>query len=335
MTNERARKQQIRDRMQITGEPYSVAARELSTPLTPTQAFFKGYGVKPMNPHSLFKSWMVPVFTLVTYKWEGDTGLLEELGSLYRQLDDSGHYFCHHHVVVKSISNSFKSLTIMMDNKSIPTAWENFAGKRYFTQASKKPMEDAYKAGTLTAAVLLSSVSELMQKTAETAKNSFSASYDGLEMMNVYWDVVQQGVRTSTVWNLVQVLKNMPSLDEVNTFDIKYSRYFAVPPVPREDLGVGDKVKFSDSNRVWVVKGVSENFVVLLNSSDQYTIIDWNRSFRGAHNSYGYPVTTDEKIQETLEALELKVNPDRNPGVFSELELGRNQVPLRIKEIRR
>lgn len=335
MTNERARKQQIRDRMQITGEPYSVAARELSTPLTPVQAFFKGYGTKPVNPHTVFKSWVVPVFELVTYRWETDTNLLEELGSLYRQLDDSGHYFCHHHVIVNSIITSFGSLTIMMDNNRIPEAWENFPDKRYLSRDAVKRMNDAYETGNLTAAVLLPLVSELLQRTAETSKNTFRISYDGLEMMKVYWDVIQQGARTATVWNLIQTLKNMPSLEEVNTPDIQYSRYFAVPPVPKEDLQVGNKVKFTDSHRVWVVKGVSENFVVLLNSSDQYTIIDWKRSFRGAHNSYGHSVDTDENIQKVLSALELKVNPALNPGVFSDLELGRNQVPLRIKEIRR
>lgn len=334
MTNERARKQQIRDRMQITGEPYSVAARELSTPLTPVQAFFKGYGVTPGNPRIIFKTWVVPVFELVTYKWDADTKLLEELGSLYRKLDDSGHYFCHHHVVAKSIMNSFKTLTVMLDNKAIPEAWENFSDKRYLPITASNTMEEAYNAGTLTAGILLPTLYKLLQETVDTAKDSFNTHYYGLDMMKVYWSVVQQGARTATVWNLVQTLKDMPSLEEVNTPDIRYSRYFEVPPVAKEELTVGDKVKFVDSRRVWTVKGVSENFAVLVNSSYEYTIIDWRRSFRGAHNSYGYPVITDEDIQKILEALELKLNSTLQPGSFSSLELGRNQVPLRIKEIR-
>jgi len=318
MTNDRSRKKEIRERMAQTGEAYSVAARHIDTAVifnAPADAFNAGYyrDKKPSPAPLQLKDWTLPYYELVTSGWEGDTELLHEMGETYRELDEKGNYFCFNHYLVKFIRNWFLSQTFM---STAPKFLER--------------LEDVNKS---------------IDWDLVHAKEMNLSTHHGIKKIEeVLWPELRQGERAVFVRRLIECIRNLPSVEEANTIDIIYNQYIAKPPVKRQNISVGDKVKFSDDRLYWDARAVTENFVILTRkaafskkgSGDiVYTIIDWAHGARGAHNSYGYGTTTDEDIQALSEALEASLSTPLNRSIlpYGEIHLGRNQVALHIQSI--
>lgn len=88
----------------------------------------------------------------------------------------------------------------------------------------------------------------------------------------------------------------------------------ATEPVEPIALVVGQRVRFErESRRPYVVRAVSEHFVVCTRQADFkpkgelfYTVIDWRNGCRGPVGIVGggWDVTTDDKCSELCEELE-------------------------------
>lgn len=114
-------------------------------------------------------------------------------------------------------------------------------------------------------------------------------------------------------------------------------------------LKAGDKVRFAGNKNRWEVRDVStthrevtHNFVILTRprpftkKEDNklfYTIIDWEQSIRGAHNSWGYGATSQEDIEEMMEAL-IKGYELKSGEHVDTIEVShRNRVDLEIDDM--
>lgn len=101
--------------------------------------------------------------------------------------------------------------------------------------------------------------------------------------------------------------------------------HYTAQPVEPLALAVGDKVKFEEDRKWWLVKAVSENFVALTrpvefkpHDSDEvyYTVIDWRNGVRGPCNligqGYGDGTYSEEECAEMLTEFEYdyKQDPD-------------------------
>lgn len=331
MTNDRTRKNEIRERMALTGEPYSVAARNLNLPPSLKQIFLQGYG----NPQAEMKSWMVPFqYALIEKAPYNDYEAIKNLGKAFRKLDDEGNYFCNFHYILKTLRDFCFGLTLMprKTNEEISEKWEQFSrNNKYSTVASIYPeLQEASDKRELDTWKLVEILHATFTEDVSHSKDTQAYSYNSILLLPFFFSIVQEQVNAAMIWKLTETLNNMPPLEEVNTDDIRYNQWHRVPPVPRVVMKKGDVVRFRDNRRVWTVAGASANFAVLLNSSEDYTVIDWNQNIRGTVNSWGYSADTEQNIVKMLEALEVghEAGPLK-PG----LRLGRNQVALRIKSV--
>ena len=350
MTNDRTRKLKIRDRMATTGEVFSVAAKNIDAePASHKpgwQAFLEGFGntnpTKVWRPEGL-NYWTQPVYSLVTSAWEGDTTSLHALGAAYKALEMKGHYFCFHHYTVEYIQSWFsqKQISPSMDQlrntfNQMHDTFQYLEDHRWFDSAlaDEATVEAAQKLVQFTEKDIITRINESLQQDVRTAKNTNFYTTDGIIMMSLLWSVLSQDERIVFVDGLTKLLKNLPSVEEANTDDIIYSRYYVQPPIARPELAVGDEVKFKKDGQKWTVRGSSENYTVLTRvpkskttlGQDQYTIVDWSVSNRGAHSSYGHAVKSDADVQTILEVLEDSTN---------DIELSRNQVPCRIELVKK
>ncbi|MET4614142.1 hypothetical protein ABIC28_005155 [Rhodococcus sp. PvR044] len=89
--------------------------------------------------------------------------------------------------------------------------------------------------------------------------------------------------------------------------------YYTPEPVTPTPLSSGDRIKFSDDRRVFLVRAVSPNFAVCTRQADfrprghlAYTVVDWRNGVRGPVNvlGQGWDVTTDEQCEELCALLE-------------------------------
>lgn len=70
--------------------------------------------------------------------------------------------------------------------------------------------------------------------------------------------------------------------------------YYSPKPVTPVPLSSGDRVKFNDDRRAFVVRATSPNFVVCTRQADfrpkgelAYTVVDWRNGVRGPVNVIG------------------------------------------------
>lgn len=338
MTNERSRKQDIRARMALTGEPYSVAARHLDTVTrqTPRQAFLDGYGTlgqydeEPWMYQVANKSWVSAVYALITSSDDvndATLALLREVGNEYKKLADQGNYFCYHHYVAEFIADWGTTNTVSFNKHDLAAELERLDEKFLWTVKSAAPYKEKLRTERAAPIEFVNHIREQLRKDAASAKNAQSFSLDGILLSSWMWALSSLAEKNMFLQMLLGCLRSLPSLEEANSDDIVYSRYNTPPATPRIDLEVGDKLKFKQDGQPWVVGGTSEHFTVFTriatNKRDagqsQYTIIDWRKGMRGAHNSYGHAVITTGDIAVVLEDLE-----------SGRIELGRNQIPTKI-----
>jgi len=338
MTNERSRKQDIRARMALTGEPYSVAARHLDTSVMrkPWQAFLAGYGTldqydeEPWMHQAFQKPWVAAVYALVTSSDDVDDrtlALLHEVGAEYRKLADQGNYFCYHHYIAEFIAEWGTTNTISFDKHDLAAELERLDKKFLWTVKSAAPYKEKLRTERAAPIEFVNHIREQLRKDAASAKNAQSFSVDGILLSSWMWVLSSLPEKNMFLQMLLGRLRSLPSVDEANSDDIIYTRYNNPPATPRIELEVGDKLKFKRDGQPWIVGGVSEHFTILTriatNKRDagqkQYVIIDWRRGMRGAHDSYGHAVITPEDIALVLQDLESE-----------KIELGRNQIPTKI-----
>jgi hypothetical protein len=338
MTNERSRKQDIRARMALTGEPYSVAARYLDIPITQTsrQAFLEGYGTlghydeEPWIYQVANKSWVSAVYALITSSNDvNDTTLtlLREVGAEYKKLADQGNYFCYHHYIAEFIVEWGTTNTVPFDKHDLAAELERLDEKFLWTVKSAAPYKEKLKTERAAPIEFVNHIREQLRKDAASAKNAQSFSLDGILLSSWMWVLSSIPEKNMFLQMLLGRLRSLPSLEEANSEDIIYTRYNTPPATSHIELQVGDKLKFKKDGQPWVVGGASKHFTVLTRiatnkrdaGQNQYTVIDWRRGMRGAHNSYGHAVITPEDIAIVLEDLE-----------SGRIELGRNQIPTKI-----
>jgi hypothetical protein len=338
MTNERSRKQDIRARMALTGEPYSVATRYLDIPITQTsrQVFLEGYGTlgqydeEPWIYQVANKSWVSAVYALITSSDDvNDTTLtlLREVGAEYKKLADQGNYFCYHHYIAEFIAEWGTTNTIPFDKHDLAAELERLDEKFLWTVKSAAPYKEKLKTERAAPIEFVNHIREQLRKDAASAKNAQSFSLDGILLSSWMWALSSTPEKNMFLQMLLGRLRSLPSLEEANSEDIIYTRYNTPPATSHIELQVGDKLKFKKDGQPWIVGGASEHFTVLTRTATnkhdagqkQYTIIDWRRGMRGTHNSYGHAVITTDDIAVVLEDLE-----------SGRIELGRNQIPTKI-----
>ena len=349
MTNNRARKRDIRERMASTGEVFSVAAHHvdgirLAPPLSAWQAFYQGYNQElyteepPKN--IVLNYWDAAVYTVVTTDWDGDFSPLQDLGSAYRELEEThGNYFCYHHYIAEFFQERFRD-TIELSPGALKESYLRNRGLFYYSKSVRDSFDKVFETSENVNYEALSLVSTLLEEDVRTAKDTNSWTSDGMLAFVILWGTFSSYAKTNFVTQLAHTIRNLPSLEEANTKEILYNRYYKQPPVPRVDIHVGDTVKFVGDSLKWETRKVTDNFVILTTilpkprknaGQSVYTIIDWKNSMRGAHNSWGHGTETEEAIDKLAEALELHVSAEneKRDGV----ELGRNQVSLRIQKV--
>jgi hypothetical protein len=353
MTNERSRKQDIRARMALTGEPYSVAARNIEQKAwseflayavsrikrlsiqQSSHAFLEGAGVNyfPTAPwmHQAFqKPWVSAVYALITSSDDVNDqtlALLHEVGAEYKKLIEQGNYFCYHHYIAEFIADWGTTNTVPFDKHDLAAELERLDKKFLWTVKSAAPYKEKLRTERAAPIEFVNHIREQLRKDAASAKNAQSFSLDGILLSSWMWVLSSLPEKNMFLQMLLGRLRSLPPIKEANSDDIVYSRYNTPPATPHIELQVGDKLKFKRDGQSWIVGGASEHFTVLTRTAtnkrdagqNQYTIIDWRRGMRGAHNSYGHAVTTLEDITVVLEDLE-----------SGRIELGRNQIPTKI-----
>jgi hypothetical protein len=89
--------------------------------------------------------------------------------------------------------------------------------------------------------------------------------------------------------------------------------YYSPKPVTPIPLSSGDRIKFKDDRRAFVVRATSPNFAVCTRQADfrpkgelAYTVVDWRNGVRGPVNviGQGWDVTTDEQCDELCALLD-------------------------------
>jgi hypothetical protein len=97
----------------------------------------------------------------------------------------------------------------------------------------------------------------------------------------------------------------------------------------KETLSCGDRVKFAEEVKPYMVQAANEAFAVLtkpfnLKKTVLYTVIDWKRGVRGTENLvFGMGAETREQCEEMLERL-----------TQGETEVSyRNYIPIRIERV--
>lgn len=354
MTNNRSRKRDIRERMAATGEVFSVAARRIdNAQLSPTmplpwQAFYQGLGRAPYDEEPMknfdLSYWVAAVYTIVTADWEGDTEPLRALGAAYKNLEDTqGNYFCYHHYTAEFFRYRFQTNAMEIGPGALKASYVRNRELFLYNHSVLSWFDDIFKDTDQANYEVISHISSLLDEDVRTAKDTNAWTSDGMLAFVVVWGAFDQYARTAWVEMLTRMISQLPPIEEANTDDILYNRYYKQPPVPRVDIQVGDKVKFKGDGLLWNARNVSENFIVLTTTIPEnrkragenvYTIIDWTNSMRGAHNSFGHSTETDESIQKLIDDLELGLHPVQgtHPN-FSETQLGRNSIPLRIQKV--
>jgi hypothetical protein len=352
MTNERSRKQDIRARMALTGEPYSVAARNIEQTAWPEflafaisrlddlriqkpwQAFLAGaeldFFQEPWMYQAFQKPWVSAVYALVTSSDdvnEQTLALLHEVGAEYKKLINQGNYFCYNHYIVEFVADWGTTNTVPFDRHDLAAELERLDKKFLWTVKSAAPYKEKLKTERVAPIEFVNHIREQLRKDAASAKNAQSFSVDGILLSSWMWVLSSVSEKNMFLQMLLGRLRSLPPVEKANSDDIVYTRYNTPPATPYIKLEVGDKLKFKKDGQPWIVGGASEHFTVLTRittnkrdaGQNQYTIIDWHRGMRGAHNSYGHAVITFEDIAVVLEDLE-----------SGRIELGRNQIPTKI-----
>ncbi|MEB5475520.1 hypothetical protein [Acinetobacter pollinis] len=96
----------------------------------------------------------------------------------------------------------------------------------------------------------------------------------------------------------------------------------------KNNLKVGNKVKFPEFNYFWKVRAIDDRYAICT-AYGCYTILDFKNSIRGSGTSWGLSHKTDEQIAESMLAL----NNQHPDGVSQEVS-ARNCVPLVVTEIK-
>jgi hypothetical protein len=358
MTNDRLRKQAVRERMATTGERFSVAARHLNDTDQPVRdgwgAFADGFGITLDPKYSnqdYLPYWSRTLMRLVVADWAGDIEPLTKLGAAYKQLDDKGHYFCYNHYFTEFMLSWFTSADITLDRETLLRRYhdEKIVDRFYpgygLSQSLRKTFgETPEQASEHLLDYTMRTIQHYLETDNEGAKNSDSSRSDGVSVLSLVWFDLSEEQKHGFVSQLTEMIVNLPSLEEANTDDILYNRYHAQPPAERVPMNVGDTVKFVGDGIVYTVRKETDHFTILTGvipegrkdaGRGMYTIIDWDHNMRGAHNSWGHSTHTMEGIEELAEALEKTVTLNNdNPQVHhSGVELGRNQTQLRIRKV--
>lgn len=159
-------------------------------------------------------------------------------------------------------------------------------------------------------------------------KDETNFDINAIPSLTSAWRLMKQEDRNDFVDALTRYIPTIPDLYDIDDSDFIYNQYSHRRPVKAVTMHVGDKVKVKGIGKMLDVRAVSDNFVVLTHVSNtdenRYSIIDWTQGVIGTHNSYGYPVITDEDCANVLEALTNK-----------SIEVSfRNRITLHVEKVR-
>jgi hypothetical protein len=340
MTNERARKRDIRERMTETGEPYSVAAKAvpLLTEMSPSQAFYSGLGQKDQTP---LLPWVTPVINTLISTWEGDTSSLVKLGQAYNKLNERGHYFCHHQFVDKFFSENFFNLRKFKTNQLLGFFQENIdqVSRIVLNNADQKDSKDkpvGFSQSLLDLNSNISILNVLYEDFAyekNTRTNSNNVSYRGIIDYTVIWYAYTQEERITFVEKLSQLILNMPSHQEVDKTVIYNAEYRAPETLKVDlDLQIGSRITVNlntdDAQRMlthynsrmvtraeyFLITAISKNYMVIQNMTvcEDIFIIDLaNYEIAQSTNSTLFVLNSknNDKNIKLLETLEEELDP--------------------------
>jgi len=348
MTNERARKRDIRQRMEETGEPYSVAAKNtpLLTEMNPEQAFYSGLGKKIGTQLPL---WVEPVLMMVTSSWDGDASTFEELGQAYKRLEKRGHYFCHHRLVNNFFRENFYYGNMRFDTNALVKSYNNPKMKDFFNIARQ------HQAWVNDASVLLMSdhftsnldvlnfVHNAFDNDKDKHHDANNVSYNGILSYSFIWNVFTQSERVSFIEKLIEALDGLPPVEEADPKRRTiYNKRYPAPErlMDIHHIKVGSRVWLqpnSEQDQIFhvVITNISTHYAIATSVSNSWNhvfILDWaNFVASKTTNSVLFPVTQDvERNEKVLNILEEELDVE-NTQLLG-LTLGYSE-PFRIKKV--
>jgi hypothetical protein len=348
MTNERARKRDIRQRMEETGEPYSVAAKNipLLTEMNPNQAFYSGLGKKVDSQLPL---WVEPVLMMVTSSWDGDASALESLGQAYKRLEKRGHYFCHHRLVNNFFRENFYYGNMRFKTNALVESYNEPKMRDYFKKVRQHQawvnktsfflMSDHFASNL----DVLNLIHDQFDDDKDKHHDANNVSYNGILSYAFVWNAFTQSERIDFIEKLIEALDGLPPVEDADPkHRTIYNKRYPAPErvMAIHDIKVGSRVLFqpnSEKNTFThvVITNISSHYAVAASVTDGWNhvfLLDWaNFAASRTTNSVLFPVNQDiENNDKVLSILEDEL--DSNNEQLLGLTLGYSE-PFRIKDV--